>query len=117
MMSFTFSNSVFASSRARAYLHHLFFERCCFIWKKHGTFSRKGGTFSKKTREIFEKTRDIFEKTRDFFLENNVVFGLAERVGLNVRVGYEMQDATLYFYDIYYSTFIGGISLKLALDF
>ena len=39
-------------------------------------------------------------------------FGLAERVGLNVGVGYEMQDATLYFYDNYYSTFIGGISLN-----
>ena len=70
-----------------------------------------------KTWDIFEKTRDIFEKTRDFFLENNVVFGLAERVRLNVGVGYEMQDATLYFYDIYYSTFIDGISLNLALDF
>jgi hypothetical protein len=48
-------------------------------------------------------------------------FGLAERVGLNVSVGYEMQDATLRFYEHgslnYYSTFIGGISLKLALDF
>ena len=48
-------------------------------------------------------------------------FGLAERVGLNLSVGYEMQEATLYFnkYDIsrYYSTFIGGISFKLALDF
>ena len=70
-----------------------------------------------ETWDIFEKTRDIFEKTRDFFLENNVVFGLAERVRLNVGVGYEMQDATLYFYDIYYSTFIGGVSLKLTLDF
>ena len=73
--------------------------------------------FFQKTRDIFEKTRDIFEKTRDFFLENNVVFGLAERVGLNVGVGYEMQDATLYFYDNYYSIFIGGISLKVAVDF
>jgi len=44
-------------------------------------------------------------------------FGLAERVGLNVSVGYEIQDSTLYFYDNYYSTFIGVISLKVALDF
>lgn len=48
-------------------------------------------------------------------------FGLAERVGLNLSVGYEMQDATLRFYEYdslrYFSEFIGGISLKLALDF
>ena len=50
-----------------------------------------------ETWDIFEKTRDIFEKTRDFFLENNVVFGLAERVELNVGVGHEMQDALFIF--------------------
>ena len=44
-------------------------------------------------------------------------FGLAERVGLNVCVGYEIQDSSLYFYDNYYSTFIGVISLTVALDF
>ena len=67
MMSFTFSNSVIASSRARAYLHHLFFERCCFIWKKHGTFSRKRGTFSRKRGTFSKKQGTYLRKQGTFF--------------------------------------------------
>lgn len=50
-------------------------------------------------------------------------FGLSERVGLNVSVGYEVQEAEVivgygrYYYPRVDSRGLGGVSLKVAVDF